>query len=267
MADASVRPALEDALQGTGIRVAVGADAIDAVAAFPAADLVVNAAVGAAGLRPTVAAVEAGKTVALANKESLVLAGAFLMARARATGATILPVDSEHASLFQCLWGRDPASVRALVLTASGGPFREASEADLARVTPERALEHPTWKMGPRITIDSATLMNKGFEVIEARWLFDVPQDRIRVVVHPQSIVHGLVELSDGSLMAHMGEPDMRLPIASALAHPEPSAVRLRPLSLSAVGTLTFEEPDRRRFPCLALAEAALRAGARCPPS
>ncbi len=228
-------------------------------------DLVLSAMVGAAGLVPTFAAVAAGLDVALANKETLVAAGHLVMAEAKKTGAAILPVDSEHSAIFQALMGNDPAGVRRLLLTASGGPFRSASPAELKRVTPEQALNHPNWSMGPKITIDSATLMNKGLEVIEARWLFDQPLEKIQVVIHPQSVVHSLVEYVDGSMVAQLGVPDMRLPIAFALAYPERRYWNLPPLDLTKTGPLTFEPPDMERFPALRLAYQAGQAGGAAP--
>ena len=226
-------------------------------------DLVLNALTGAAGLGPTVAALGEGIDLALANKESLVVGGELVTALAEATGAQILPVDSEHSALFQLVANEPPGVVDRLVLTASGGPFRGRS--DLAGVTPEQALAHPTWDMGGRITVDSATLMNKGLEVIEAHHLFGVPYDHIDVVVHPQSIVHSLVHLNDGSSLAHLGYPDMRVPISYALHHPERADVPVETLDLAQVGSLTFEPPDPQTFRCLALAYEAARAGGTAP--
>ncbi|HEX4567002.1 MAG TPA: 1-deoxy-D-xylulose-5-phosphate reductoisomerase, partial [Vicinamibacterales bacterium] len=202
---------------------------------------------------------DAGKTIALANKEILVMAGSVVMAAAKRRGVAVLPVDSEHNAIHQCLHGRAASDVKRLILTASGGPFRGRSAQDLAAVTAEDALRHPTWRMGPKITIDSATLMNKGLEVIEARWLFDVGADRIDVVVHPQSIVHSMVELVDGSVIAQLGVTDMRLPIQYAFSYPERWSAALPPLDLARAGRLEFEQPDLQRFPCLALAFRALR--------
>jgi 1-deoxy-D-xylulose-5-phosphate reductoisomerase len=226
-------------------------------------DVVLNAIVGFAGLGPTIVALSDGVDVALANKESLVAGGELVMALAEATGARIIPVDSEHSALFQLLEGTPPGSAERLVLTASGGPFRGMR--DLSAVTPDEALAHPTWEMGGRITVDSATLMNKGFEMIEARHLFDVGYDRIDVVVHPQSIVHALVQLNDGAALAHMGYPDMRVPISYALHHPERADVPVEPLDLAAVGELRFEEPDLEAFGCLRLAREAGEAGGVAP--
>jgi len=225
------------------------------------ADLVLNAIVGSAGLGPTIVALTEGVDVALANKESLVVGGELVMALCEATGAQLVPVDSEHAALHQLLAGERPGTVESLVLTASGGPFRGRAAADLESVTVEAALRHPTWAMGGKITIDSATLMNKGLEVIEAHWLFGTPYDRIDVVVHPQSIVHALVTLCDGAALAHMGLPDMRVPIAYALHHPERVDVPVPRLDLAAVAALTFEPPDLGAFPCLRLAREAAEAG------
>lgn len=256
------------ALGAAGAAVAdagAGREGLLAVATHPDADLVLCASSGTAALDATLAAIEAGKTVALANKEVLVMAGGLMMAAAARRGVAILPVDSEHNAIHQCLRGQDPAHVRRLILTASGGPFRTRTAADLAAVTPDEALDHPTWEMGPKITIDSATLMNKGLEVIEARWLFDQPPERMDVVVHPQSIVHSLVELRDGSLLAQLGVTDMQLPIQYAFSYPERWEAPLPPLDLVGCGPLEFDRPDAARFPCLALAYRALRGPASLP--
>ena len=229
------------------------------------AHMVVSAIVGAAGLVPTLAAIEAGKDIALANKETLVTAGPLVMRRAIERGVRLFPVDSEHSAIFQSLEGHRRRDVRRLILTASGGPFREKSLAQMAHVTPADALNHPNWSMGRKITIDSATMMNKGLEVIEARWLFDLPGERIAVHIHPQSIVHSMVEYIDGSLIAQLGVPDMRAPIAYALSYPERIALKVPPLDLCSVGRLTFEEPDVRKFPCLELAYQALESGGTVP--
>ena len=244
---------------------ASGAEGLIAVATHPDADVVLFASSGTAALDAALAAIAAGKTIALANKEMLVMAGAIVMEAARRAGVAVLPVDSEHNAIHQCLHGRPLADVRRLILTASGGPFRDLPAADLARVTPEDALRHPTWTMGPKITIDSATLMNKGLEVIEARWLFDVGPDRMDVIVHPQSIVHSMVELVDGSIIAQLGVTDMRLPIQYAFSYPERWSAPLPPLDLAHAGRLDFEPPDTSRFPCLALAFRALRGDAGLP--
>jgi len=235
-----------------------GAEGLVAVATHPDAEVVLFASSGTAALDAVLAAIAAGKTIALANKEILVMAGAIVMRAARERGVLVLPVDSEHNAIHQCLHGRAAADVRRLILTASGGPFRGRSEHDLRTVTRDDALRHPTWNMGPKITVDSATLMNKGLEVIEARWLFDVGRDRIDVVVHPQSVVHSMVELTDGSIIAQLGVTDMRLPIQYAFSYPERWAAPLPPLDLVRAGRLDFERPDTARFPCLALAFRAL---------
>jgi 1-deoxy-D-xylulose-5-phosphate reductoisomerase len=235
-----------------------GAEGLISVATHPDADVVLFASSGTAALDAVLAAIDAGKTIALANKEILVMAGAIVMQAARRRGVSVLPVDSEHNAIHQCLHGRAAADVRRLILTASGGPFRDASESALLQVTPDEALRHPTWTMGPKITIDSATLMNKGLEVIEARWLFDIGPDRIDVLVHPQSIVHSMVEMIDGSIIAQLGVTDMRLPIQYAFSYPQRWAAPLPPLDLARAGRLDFSVPDTSRFPCLALAFRAL---------
>jgi 1-deoxy-D-xylulose-5-phosphate reductoisomerase len=242
-----------------------GLDGLVAVAREVDADVVVSALVGAAGLLPTMAAIQAGRTVALANKETLVMAGDLMTAAARARGVALLPVDSEHSAVFQCLQGHNRQDIHRVLLTASGGPFRERPKHTFATITVEDALRHPTWKMGAKITIDSATLMNKGLEIIEARWLFDLVPDRIGVVVHPQSIVHSMVEYIDGSIIAQLGVADMGVPILYALTYPERRPAPGARLDLARIGRLTFEEPDTDRFPCLALARTALAQGARAP--
>ena len=249
---------------GPGVRIEVGEPGLEAVAVEPA-ELVVAALVGAVGLRPTLAAIRAGRDVALANKEVLVMAGALVTREVRARGVALLPVDSEHSALFQALSGQRAQDVARLVLTASGGPFRTWTAERIAAASVEDALRHPNWSMGPKITVDSATLMNKGLEVIEARWLFDVPPERVDVVVHPQSIVHSLVEFVDGSVIAQLGPPDMRIPIAVALAHPERLPIGLPRLDLPQLAQLDFEAPDRARFPALDLAFAALAADELAP--
>ena len=258
--DAAVAAALAERLDGT-TRIVHGAQGLIEVAVHPDADLVVSGLVGALGLRPTWAAVEAGRVVALANKEALVVAGEHMTRLAERSGARILPVDSEHNALHQCLAGERRETIRHLWLTASGGPFRGYSAERLCRVSRSEALDHPTWKMGPKITIDSATLMNKGLEVIEAHWLFGVPASRIRVVVHPQSIVHSMVEFVDGSFKAQLGITDMRHPIQYAMSWPERWETSLAPFDPVAAGRLEFEAPDRERFPCLGLAFDAVAAG------
>ena len=247
-------------LRGLDIpRALAGADGLIAVATHPEADVVLFASSGTASLDAVLAAIEAGKTIALANKEILVMAGSVVMAAARRRGVAVLPVDSEHNAIHQCLDRRPASEVARLILTASGGPFRGVPADRLASVTPEDALQHPTWRMGPKITIDSATLMNKGLEVIEARWLFDVGPDQIDVLVHPQSIVHSMVELVDGSVIAQLGVTDMRLPIQYAFSYPHRWGGPLPPLDLARAGRLDFEAPDVDRFPCLGLAFRALR--------
>jgi 1-deoxy-D-xylulose-5-phosphate reductoisomerase len=246
----------------SGSRLAVGPEALDELVADPSIDRVVSAIVGASGLRSTWAAIEAGKTVALANKETLVMAGPLVMRRAAETGAQIIPVDSEHSAIHQALACGRPSEVRRLVLTASGGPFRGRSRESLADVTPAEALRHPTWSMGPKITIDSATMMNKALELIEARWLFGMPAEMLTVVVHPQSIVHSLVEFVDGAVIAQLGPPDMRLPIQYAILYPERVEGPARQLDFTATMRLDFEPPDAERFPALRLGhEAAARGG------
>ena len=264
VADPAGYPALRDGLAALGLptRALAGAAALDEVAADPANDIVVAAIVGAAGVASTLAAARAGKRLLLANKESVVLAGDLLMQAARDGCATLLPVDSEHNAIFQCL----PADgsrqgVRRLLLTASGGPFRGRSRESLAAVTPDQACAHPNWSMGRKISVDSATLMNKGLEVIEARHLFGLPPERIEVVVHPQSVIHSLVDYVDGSVLAQLGNPDMRTAIAYGLAWPERIDSGVAPLDLAALGRFDFERPDTAAFPCLALAYAALAAG------
>lgn len=256
---------LEEALAGSGIEVLAGKEGLTAAAILPESDTVVGALVGYSGLGPTVAALEAGKTVALANKETLVAGGELIDRIVRRTGNRILPVDSEHSAIFQCLAGEDPENVRKLILTASGGPFRTVSKERLQKVGVRDALSHPNWDMGAKVTIDSATMMNKGFEMIEARWLFGMSPDDIEVVVHPESIVHSLVEFKDGSVKAQLSRPDMRLPIAVALGFPERLDAGTERLDLAAVAKLTFEAPDLLRFPLLGLAYAAARSGGLVP--
>jgi len=247
------RPAL------SALAADAGPECLIEIATHPEADVVLFASSGTAALDAVLAAIEAGKTIALANKEILVMAGSVVMAAAKRRGVAVLPVDSEHNAIHQCLHGRQPSEIKRLILTASGGPFRSIAAAELATVSAADALNHPTWRMGPKITIDSATLMNKGLEVIEARWLFDVPADRIDVLVHPQSIVHSMVELVDGSVIAQLGVTDMRLPIQYAFSYPERWGAFLPSLDLARAGRLEFEHPDTERFPCLALAFRALQ--------
>ena len=255
---------LKDALSGTGTRVAAGKQAL-VEAADMDPDWTMAAIVGCAGLEPTMAAIEHGRTVALANKESLVSAGALMMAAVERSGATLLPVDSEHNALFQCLAGGRIADVRRLILTASGGPFRDWTRERMKAVTPAQAVAHPNWSMGAKISVDSATMMNKGLELIEAFHLFPVGEQRIDILVHPQSVVHSMVEYKDCSTLAQLGPTDMKVPIASALAWPARIETGCGPLDLAAVGRLDFEAPDEDRFPALRLARAALRQGGTAP--
>lgn len=270
--DASLAALLAPELHHHGLKTEVlyGPEALCQVAAAPEADTVMAAIVGAAGLAPTLAAVEQGKRVLLANKEALVTAGALFMAAVARHGATLLPVDSEHNAIFQSLPagfkpGLADTGVRRILLTASGGPFRNLTGAELQHVTPEQACAHPNWVMGRKISVDSASMMNKGLELIEAHWLFGVPGERIQVVVHPQSVIHSLVEYADGSLLAQLGNPDMRTPIAHALAYPERIDAGVAPLDLFQIARLDFQAPDFERFPCLKLAYDALAAGGTAP--
>ncbi len=262
---AELAPELRRLLAGTPTRVLAGMDGLCQAAADPRVDLVLAGLVGAVGLLPLLAAARAGKTIALANKEPLVAGGAVVMAAVAAGGAALIPVDSEPSAIFQCLRGQDRAGLARIVLTASGGALKDLTAAQLEMVTPEQALRHPTWEMGPKITIDSATLMNKGLEVIEAHWLFALPPARIGIVIHPQSIVHSLVEFQDGSLLAQLGVPSMRTPIQYALGYPERLPHNWAPLDLTQAGTLTFAPPDFSRFPCPALAREALARGGTWP--
>ncbi len=264
IADPAVYAELKDALSGSGVEVAAGADAIVEAAQRPA-DWVMAAITGATSLKPTLAAAERGATVALANKECLVCAGALFMRQAAAAGARVLPVDSEHNAIFQALGAGRREDVRRIILTASGGPFRTWPLEAIRKVTLEQALKHPTWMMGQKVTIDSATLMNKGLELIEAHHLFALAPDALDVVVHPQSVIHGLVEFRDGSVVAQLGSPDMRIPIAHCLAWPVRMGTPAARLDLAQLATLTFEEPDPTRFPALALARQALSVGGAAP--
>jgi 1-deoxy-D-xylulose-5-phosphate reductoisomerase len=257
--DESLYADLKAALEGSGAEVAAGPDAIIDAARRPV-DWTMASIVGCAGLKSTMAALESGLTVALANKESLVSAGALMTQAAAASGALLLPVDSEHNAIFQCLAGNPSKRVRRIVLTASGGPFRTWTRAEMAEVTPERAVKHPNWSMGAKISIDSATLMNKGLEVIEAHYLFGVESARLDILVHPQSVIHSMVDYVDGSTLAQLGSPDMRIPIASTLAWPDRMTTMAKPLDLAEIGRLEFEAPDPERFPCLKLARDALEA-------
>jgi 1-deoxy-D-xylulose-5-phosphate reductoisomerase len=256
---------LKQRCSGMAVRIVSGIEGLIQVAAAEDSDITVSAIVGTAGLVPTMAAIRAGKLIALANKEVLVTAGELVMAECRARGVQLLPVDSEHSAIFQCLSAGAERDIRNLVLTASGGPFRKFSMQDMAGVTLAQALKHPNWSMGRKITIDSATLMNKGLEVIEARWLFGIPPERIKVLVHPQSIIHSMVEYIDGAVVAQLGMPDMKGPIAYALSYPERLPDVSPRLDLASVGTLTFEEPDLERFPCLGYAFEALKSGGSMP--
>ena len=264
IADPAHFDSLRDRLEGTNCRVVTGAEGLLEAAAGEA-EWVMAAIVGCAGLRPTMAAVEAGKTVALANKEALVTAGSLMIDAAKKSGSTLLPVDSEHNAIFQCLAGSSPEQISRLVLTASGGPFREMPMEEMRKASPAQAVAHPRWSMGAKISVDSATLMNKGLELIEAHHLFGLTSDRIDVVVHPQSIVHSLVEFVDGSMLAQLGSADMRIPIAYTLAWPERMETPAKRLSLADIGRLDFEMPDLDRFPALRLAREALEQGGTAP--
>jgi len=263
IADTSRHAELVERLRGSGLETAAGADAV--AEAGVGAHWVMAAIVGAAGLRPTLAAARSGAVIALANKESLVCAGPALLAAARAAGGKVVPVDSEHSAIFQVLQPDCLSRVRRLILTASGGPFRTWTKEAMSRATPSQAVAHPNWNMGAKISVDSATMMNKGLEMIEASYLFDTPESKIDVLVHPQSVVHSLVEYEDGSTLAQLGPPDMRAPIACAYAWPDRLPWPAPPLDLAAVGALTFEAPDADRFPALALARTALRRGGGAP--
>jgi 1-deoxy-D-xylulose-5-phosphate reductoisomerase len=264
VADESRYQDLAELLVGTNCRAAAGEEALIEAAASEA-DLVVGAIVGCAGLRPVMAAVEAGRTVALANKEALVTAGALMTDAAARSGATLLPVDSEHNAIFQCLAGSRSDAVSRIILTASGGPFRTASAGAIAAATPAEAVAHPNWSMGAKISVDSATLMNKGLELIEAHYLFGLPSKQIDIVIHPQSVIHSMVEFVDGSVLAQLGSPDMRIPIAYALAWPERMETPAQRLDLAAIARLDFEVPDLERFPALRLAREALESGGAAP--
>lgn len=254
-----------DALQDKGIKVWSGVDSLCELVKMSSVDIVVGAMVGFSGLRPTLAALEAGKTVALANKETLVAAGPIVIRTMLEHNAVILPVDSEHSAIFQCLLASKGNSVEKIHLTASGGPFRTWERARIAAATAQQALKHPNWNMGDKVTIDSATMMNKGFEVIEAKWLFDLNPDQINVVVHPESIIHSMVEFEDGAVIAQMGCPDMREPIGFALSYPQRVSVGNKKLDFASMGHLSFEAPDMKKFPCLELAYDAIKRGGNVP--
>ncbi|MEG3154824.1 1-deoxy-D-xylulose-5-phosphate reductoisomerase [Sphingomonas sp. RB1R13] len=261
--DAALLPELEQRLAGTDCRAATGRDAL--IEAAVSAEVVMAAIVGCAGLEPVMAAIAAGRTILLANKEALVSAGALMMGAAKQHGATILPVDSEHNAIFQCLAGSRSQDVSRIILTASGGPFRTCSLAQMRDMSPEQAVAHPNWTMGAKISVDSATMMNKGLELIEAHHLFGLPPGRIDILVHPESVIHSMVEYVDGSVLAQMGSPDMRIPIAHALAWPERIATPAARLDLAKLASLHFEVPDENRFPALRLAREALDSGAVAP--
>lgn len=265
IADESLMLRLKEAIDGTGVKVYGGDRAIEELAADPAHDTVVAAMVGYSGLPSVLAAARAGKRIALANKETLVAAGELVTRLCREHGAELLPVDSEHSAIFQCLQGEAPEAVSRIILTASGGPFRTCTIDELETKTPADALRHPNWDMGAKVTIDSASMMNKGFEMIEARWLFSCPPEHIAVAVHPQSIVHSMVEFCDGALKAQLGVPDMHLPIAYALGYPHRLPTLRRPLTISDMATLTFEAPDLDRFPLLAYAYESIDRGGTAP--
>ncbi len=265
IADERLYPQVRDALRDLPTHVSAGGQALCDVAACSEADIVLVALVGFAGLKPTLAALNAGKHIALANKETLVVAGELVTRLAKERGASIVPVDSEHSAIFQCLTGESTDAVEELILTASGGPFLTCDESQLANVKAEQALCHPNWQMGAKITIDSATMMNKGFEVIEAKWLFGIQPQSIRVVVHPQSIVHSAVVFRDGAVKAQLGMPDMRIPIQLALSHPQRLASTFPRIDWNQLSALTFSPPDTHRFPCLSLAYEALSRGGTAP--
>jgi 1-deoxy-D-xylulose-5-phosphate reductoisomerase len=265
LANVAAAARLRDRCADLPVRILAGNDGVREVAQTAEAELVISAIVGGAGLVPTLAAIRSGKHIALANKEPMVMAGKLMQEEARKHGVRILPVDSEHSAIFQSLEGHRREDVKRLILTASGGPLWEHSREELQHVTPERALQHPNWKMGSKITIDSATLMNKGLEVVEARWLFDIPETRIEVLVHRESIIHSLVEYIDRSMIAQLGLPDMRTPISYAMRYPERVPLELPSLELAEIGKLTFYQPDHERFPCLRLGYESLRIGGTMP--
>ncbi len=263
--DANLLGELEERLAGSGCRAATGSEALAEAASGGDIDLVMAAIVGCAGLKPVMAAVEAGRTVARANKEALVTAGELMTGAAKRSGARILPVDSEHNAIFQCLADNRPCDIARLVLTASGGPFRSWDREKMSSATPSQAVAHPNWSMGSKISVDSATMMNKGLELIEAHHLFGLPSDRLDILVHPQSVIHSMVEYVDGSVLAQLGSPDMRIPIAHALAWPERMETPAERLDLARIGQLSFEAPDLDRFPALRLARSAMESGGAAP--
>lgn len=265
IADETALPHLREALNGLPIDVAAGPGAIAEAVKDPRIDTVVTAMVGYSGLRPTIEAIKEGKTIALANKETLVVAGDLITRLSESNKAPLIPVDSEHSAIFQCLQGEKTAEAEKIILTASGGPFRTWRSEDVAKATAADALKHPNWSMGAKVTIDSASMMNKGFEMIEARWLFDCPPEKIEIVVHPQSIVHSMVQFADGSVKAQLGVPDMHLPIRYALSYPHRLSTRQKPLELAQYATLTFEAPDMEKFPMLGYAFDAIAAGGNMP--
>ncbi|OGX40671.1 MAG: 1-deoxy-D-xylulose-5-phosphate reductoisomerase [Omnitrophica WOR_2 bacterium RIFCSPHIGHO2_02_FULL_68_15] len=265
IADAAQAGALARRLAGSGIVVEAGPEGVAAVAAMEGADVVLVAITGAAALAPALAAIRLGRTMALANKETMVIAGRLMQAEAAEHGAALVPVDSEHCAIFQCLDGKPRAHVRRLLLTGSGGPLKEIPAERFDSLSREEVLNHPRWRMGPKISVDSATMMNKGLEVIEARWLFDIPVRQIEVLIHPEAVIHSMVEFVDGSVLAHLGVTDMRIPIQYALTYPDRLPTGLPPLDLAAVGRLTFEPPNRVKFPCLSFGYAAAEQGGTAP--
>ncbi len=256
---------LKDKLQDQNIEIYSGEEGFVKVATMADSDIVISSIMGAAGLVPTFSAIKAGKDIALANKETMVMAGPIVVEEVKKRGVFIIPVDSEHSAIFQSIQGHPKEDIKRIILTASGGPFKDASLEEMANVTPEQALKHPNWKMGKKITIDSATMMNKGLEVIEARWLFDIPADKIDILVHPQSIIHSMVEYKDGSIIAQLGIPDMAIPISYALSYPHHIKNDLPPLELDKIRTLSFERPDFKRFRCITLAYDAIKIGGSMP--
>jgi len=256
---------LEQALSGTGIRVLAGEEGVAELAAMPQADMVIVAITGAAALKPTLAAIEKGHAVGLANKETLVMAGELVMEAARRRNVSVIPIDSEHSAIFQCLHGHSRQEIRRILLTSSGGPLKDVPLESFGRLTKVEVMNHPRWKMGPKITVDSATMMNKGLEVIEARWLFDLPVDKIEILIHPEAIVHSMVEFIDGSILAQLGITDMRLPIQYAMTYPRRLSSTLPPLDLVEMKQLTFEAPNPKKFPCLGFGYEASQAGGTLP--